>query len=262
MFHCYPASLLSTLFLVLSASTLGRSEGNGQTIKYKASIGQSPVCLSEVNTARQAVGLPNFAEATNDAKLNDPQGAELQDDNDWKKVCEYLIPTQETTPVTEAIATKPFEDGTYAFKALDDTEPNCKETVDYWKAAYKNFPGLPPSKTGNETLYKNQDNVSFVALYNPLSNATADCRVVTCTQTTTSTAGTDMRSPETTPETTKNGYALICKTMPAAFGDGNSAPFTQEQWDRIISSLTGSALIAAPSFVALASVTFGIATLF
>ncbi|CDJ68013.1 SAG family member, partial [Eimeria necatrix] len=62
--------------------------------------------------------------------------------------------------------------------------------------------------------------------------------------------------------TTKNGYALICKTMPAVFGSNGSALFTQEQWDRIISSLTGSASIAAPSFVALAIVTFGIAILF
>ncbi|CDJ62583.1 SAG family member [Eimeria necatrix] len=262
MFHWSPASLLSTVFLVLSATTLGSSEGDGTTIKYKATIGQSPVCLSEVNTARQAVGLPNFAEATDDKKLDDPKGAELQDGNDWKKVCEYLIPTQEAAPVTEVSATKPFEDGTYAFKSLADKEPNCKETVDSWTAAYKNFTGLPPSKTEGDTLYSNQNNVSFVALYNPSSSATADCRVVTCTQTTTSTTGNGMLSANAEGETTKNGYALICKTMPTAFGDGSSAPFTQEQWDRIVSSLTGSASIAVPSFIALGIVTFGITTLF
>ncbi|CDJ62349.1 SAG family member [Eimeria necatrix] len=262
MFHWSLQSLLSTLSLVLSLSTLGSSEGGGQTIKYTASLGDTVKCLSEVNAAREAAGLPNFAEAPTDNKLKDPpQGTALEEESEWKKLCTHLIPTEGTEEAASSRSTNPFEEGTYAFKSLADAEPNCKETVDYWKAAYKNFTGLPPSKTKDENLYSNQDNVSFVALYNPSSSATADCRVVTCTQTTTTTTGGGMESAHVEGETSKNGYALICKTMPAAFGDGSSAPFTQEQWDRIISSLTGSASIAVPSFIALAIVTFGITTL-
>ncbi|CDJ62586.1 SAG family member [Eimeria necatrix] len=261
MFH-WSLSLLSTSFLVLSSSTLGTSSGTVPTIKYTASLGESVECLSEVNAAREAAGLPSFAEASDNNKLNDPKTeTELQEGSDWRKVCEHLIPTDATEAMTGRTSTKPFEKGLYAFKSLDDAEPNCKETVDYWKAAFKNFTGLPPPKTEDEALYKDQDNVSFVALYNPSSSATADCRVVTCTQTTTTTPVDGVGSTYVGGGTTKKGYALICKTMPSAFGDDGSALFTQEQWDRIISSLTGSASTAVPSFVALAIVTFGIATL-
>ncbi|CDJ62584.1 SAG family member [Eimeria necatrix] len=267
MFHWSLPLLLSTLFLVPSASTLGTSSGTGPTIKYTASLGEGVECFSEVNAAREAAGLPNFATASGGNALTAPEGTELQEDSEWKKVCTHLIPTQATEAMAGSSTANPFQDGTYAFKSLTAAKPDCKETVDYWKAAYKNFTGLPPSKTEGETLYKDQDNVSFVALYNPSSDATADCRVVTCTQTITS--ATDDADDAEDPvgssyaggDNTKNGYALICKTMPGAFGTGSSAPFTQEQWDRIVSSLTGSASIAAPSFVALAIVAFGIMTL-
>ncbi|CDJ66648.1 SAG family member, partial [Eimeria necatrix] len=189
MLHWSLPLLLSIWLLVQSASTLSASPGTGTTIKYTASLGQNVECLSEVNAAREAAGLPNFTTASDDNKLNDPKGTELDDTNEWTKVCKHLIPTEATEAMAGSSPANPFQDGTYAFKSLDDTEPNCKETIDYWKAAYKNFTGLPPSKTEGETLYKNQDNVSFVALYNPSSNATADCRVVTCTQTTTTTTG-------------------------------------------------------------------------
>ncbi|CDJ40615.1 SAG family member (sag8) [Eimeria tenella] len=264
MLHWSLPLVLCIWLLVLSASALGASPGGGPTIKYTASLGQSVECLSEVNAAREAAGLPNFTEASDNNKLTDPNGTELDDANDWKKVCTHLIPTQAPKTMAASSSLKPFKDGTYAFKSLTAAKPDCKETVDYWKAAYKNFTGLPPPKTDNETLYKNQDNVSFVSLYNPSSSATADCRVVTCTQTTTSTtggAGGGQLSTSAEDGTTKNGYALICKTMPAVFGSDGSALFTQEQWDRIVSSLTGSASTAVPSFVALAIVIFGITTL-
>lgn len=134
--------------------------------------------------------------------------------------------SEETEGAAKSSSANPFEDGTYGFKRLADAEPNCKEAVDYWNAAFKNFTGLPPSKTEGTDLYKKQDNVSFVALYNPSSNATADCRVVTCTQTTTSGSLPATATSGGESGTTKNGYALICKTMPTAFANDTSAPFT------------------------------------
>ncbi|CDJ40610.1 SAG family member [Eimeria tenella] len=261
MFHWGLPLLLSSLFFVLSTSTLGSSPATGPTIKYTASLGEDVECLSEVNAEREAAGLTNFTTASDGTKLTAPDASELQDNSEWKKVCTHLIPTQETAAMAEPSAASPFQDGTYAFKSLTAAKPNCKETVDSWKAAFKNFTGLPPSKTEDENLYKNQDNVSFVALFNPSSRATADCRVVTCTQTTTSATDDAVGSTYSGSGTTKNGYALICKTMPPAFGTGSSAPFTQEQWERIVLSLTGTASIAAPSFVALAIVLSGITTL-
>ncbi|CDJ62577.1 SAG family member [Eimeria necatrix] len=235
--------ICSASLFVLSASSLKISQAGQQAPTYTASLGKTAKCLSELNAAREAAGLTNFTEAPDGKKLSDPE-EQLQEDGEWMKVCKYLVPTEQKDPVAAASATNPFQDGTYAFKPLTAAEPNCEETVDHWKAAFKNFTGLPPSKTEGANLYKNQDNVSFVALYNPSSDATADCRVVTCTKTTA--GGTVLQNDsEQSPE---YGYALICKTMPSAFADDNTAPFTQDQWDKIASSLTGSASIAIPCF--------------
>ncbi|CDJ62585.1 SAG family member [Eimeria necatrix] len=253
--------LLRISFLMLSATTLGNSQETEETVTYTASLGKSVVCFSEVNAAREAAGLDDFKQASGDAELSGPAAEEGELDEKWKKLCEHLIPQSEAAAKTSSA--NPLEAGTYAFKSLTAEQPNCKEAVDYWKAAYKNFTGLPPSKNDAGTLYDNQDNISFVALYNPSSNATADCRVATCTQTNTSTTGPGPAIAETDggSDTTKKGYALLCKTKPTAFASDTSAPFTQEQWDKIMSSLTGSGSIAAPSLIALAIVTFGIMTL-
>ncbi|CDJ40607.1 SAG family member [Eimeria tenella] len=242
--HWYFQRLLSASLLVLSASRWGSSQETPPTIKYTASRGGSVKCLSEINAVREAAGLPNFGEASGDGQLSDPGTSELGKDTEWRKLCEYLIPTQ-TEPVEAASAAKPFEQGTYAFKSLTTAEPNCKETVDYWKSAFKNFSGLPPSKSQAGQLYNSQENVSFVALYNPASDATADCRVITCTKTTTPGESVVSSDPQGSKE---NGYAIICKTIPTPFTSNDSAPFTQDQWDGIASSLTGSAAIAFPGF--------------
>ncbi|CDJ40616.1 SAG family member [Eimeria tenella] len=258
MFRVNLASFLGVSLLVLSEKSSEAAAGT--TVNYTAKIGGSVECLGEVNAAREAAGFANFIKAeTEKEKITDPGSTELPEGG-WKDLCEHLIPAPPEAYNAQTSA-EAFQDGTYAFKSLADADPNCKETVDYWKAAYKNFTGLPPSKSKDEKLYNNQDNVSFVALYNPSSNATADCRVVTCTQTNTTTPQPDTVSRDGNTEATKKGYALICKTTPAAFENDASAPFTQEQWDKIRSSLTGSASVAAPSLVALAIVTFGITTL-
>nr|ABR53732.1 surface antigen 10 [Eimeria tenella] len=253
--------ILRISFLMLSATTLGNSQETEETVTYTASLGNNVECLSDINAAREAAGLDDFGQASGDAELSIPAPEEGELSEKWKKLCEYLIPQAETAAKTSSA--NPFEKGTYAFKSLTAEQPNCKETVDYWKAAYKNFTGLPPSRKEDGTLYDDQDNVSFVAVYNPSSSATADCRVVTCTQTntTTTTPGPTRVQADGGSETTKKGYALLCKTMPTAFASDTSAPFTQAQWDKIMSSLTGSGSIAAPSLIALAIVTFGIMTL-
>ncbi|CDJ40605.1 SAG family member, partial [Eimeria tenella] len=236
---CIPL-LFGASFLVLSASSMDGSQGSPPTINYTATLGKSVKCLSEVSAVREAAGLGNFKQASDVDKISDPKQGNLDDGSQWKNICEYLIP--DTQPVAASNPENPFKEGTYAFMSLTAAEPNCKDTVDHWKAAFKNFTGLPPSESQAGNLYNNQDNVSFVALYNPSSDATADCRVVTCTKTTTENEETQSVS-EQSPE---YGYALICKTMPSAFPDGNSAPFTQDQWDKISSSLTGSASTATP----------------
>lgn len=53
--------------------------------------GTTVQCLSEINGAREAAGLANFADAaTKEEKISEPSSSELE--SEWKKLCEYLIP--------------------------------------------------------------------------------------------------------------------------------------------------------------------------
>ncbi|CDJ40595.1 SAG family member [Eimeria tenella] len=253
-------ALLSTSLLVLSAPIAGGSQqSETTTVTYTASVGDSAQCLDEVNAVREVAGLSNFTQASDPNKLQTPGTEGLQENTEWRKLCEHLIATQKAKAPSSSEAENPFKDGTYAFKSLTDAQPKCKDTVDFWKAAFKNFTGLPPSKKQANGLYDKQDNVSFVALYNPSSSATADCRVVTCTKKT-STKENELAAAEGN-ATSEYGYALICKTMPDALADENSAPFTQKQWDGIVSSLTGSASVAVPKLVGIFILAVGMVAL-
>ncbi|CDJ27733.1 SAG family member [Eimeria mitis] len=169
----------------------------------------------------------------------------------------------EETPETQSDTTsKTFASGTYAFQRVDDAEaPDCTAVVDEWKKSYSNFDGLPPSRKANEELYENQDNVSFVAMYNPSEDATADCRVVTCTKTTAPASppaakqGNDGSNAEGT-ET--KGSAIICLTAPDVLPKSSeSAPFTEDQWRQIAAALEGSASVVLPSAISLAVAVLG-----
>ncbi|CDJ40602.1 SAG family member (sag12) [Eimeria tenella] len=255
-----PLAIVTTSLLLVAFSSGSDGTPEASTVQYKATLGTGPQCFDEINAAREAAGLAEFIAATStDQKLPEP-GQEALADGKWKDLCEYLIPMQVETLADQA-PTNPFSGGTYAFKKLTDEQHSCKETVDYWKAAFKNFTGLPPSKNDAGELYNSQDNVSFVALYNPSANASADCRVVTCTQTTGVASKSASTSADTGSATTKSGFALLCKTVPTVFANDTTAPFTQEQWDKIVSSLTGSTSIAAPSLVVFGIVAFGITAL-
>ncbi|CDJ64349.1 Surface antigen 2, related [Eimeria necatrix] len=218
-------ALLSTSLLVLSAPILGGSQqSKTTTVTYTATTSGSAQCLDEVNAVREVAGLSNFTQASEPNTLPTPGTGDLQENTEWRKLWQYLTPTQTTKAPSNSEAENPFKDGTYAFKSLTDAQPKCKDTVDSWKGAFKNFTGLPPSKSEANGLYDKQDNASFVALYNPSSSATVDCRVVTCTKKT-STAADELAKAEGD-ATSEYGYALICKTMPDALADENSAPFT------------------------------------
>ncbi|CDJ62233.1 SAG family member [Eimeria necatrix] len=252
--------LVSTLLLVLIALKPGSAEqATPPTVKYTAKLEDGVQCLDEINTAREAAGLSSFTQATQSDQLSNPPNSDLEQNSEWMKICQHLIPTQDAKIQVASEVDSPFKDGTYAFKSLTAAKPSCNETVEYWKAALKNFTGLPPSKKQANGLYDKQDNVSFVALYNPSSSATADCRVVTCTKKTSS--DSDLLSQSKAEETPEYGYALICKTMPDALADENSAPFTQQQWDGIVSSLTGSASAAVPKLVGIFILALGMLAL-
>ncbi|CDJ32533.1 SAG family member [Eimeria mitis] len=153
-----------------------------------------------------------------------------------------------------------FQSGTYAYLPIDDPNSvDCKAVVDKWKEAYSNFDGLPPANKEGDNLYDNQENVSFVALYNPTEKATADCRVVTCTKTTPATSS--FKAARSDGSTTETGSALICMTVPDVLEEGGKAPFSEEQWEQIVTALEGSASAVAPGVVGFALAIVGLTML-
>ncbi|CDJ45680.1 SAG family member [Eimeria brunetti] len=234
---------------------LSARSGTEQTITYSVQLGGSPVCLTEINEAREAAGLANFvATSTDDQKL-----PENNDDptKPWDPVCKALIEEDEQTPEKKAVGTgQVFKSGTYAFMALSSEKADCAAAVDHWNAAFSNFTSIPPAKTEEEPLYKKQQNISFVAMYNPIKDAAADCRVVTCTQTT---SGTDHTRTLQNNAEQKTGYALLCMTTPETLKVGGDAPFTEDQWSKIKASLTGSASAVAPSLLAFVAIALSLA---
>ncbi|CDJ27367.1 LOW QUALITY PROTEIN: SAG family member [Eimeria mitis] len=207
---------------------------------YAVTLGKDGTCLSEINSARKKAGFNDFVIPQEDAKQKrlPEQGEEVPDSDAtwvWKPVCDVLIPQEVTGKSTEEEAGKKFVSGTYAFQVVvDAVSPSCTDVVEKWKNAYKNFNGLPPSNKNSE-LYTSQDNISFVAMYNPSDDATADCRVVTCTRKITTTptrllldSAEEEEEDETKAEETKQGSALICMTTPDVLpANSEHPPFTE-----------------------------------
>ena len=106
----------------------------------------------------------------------------------------------------------------HSMMVIESEKVNCQSVVDRWKEAYKGFNGMPPAPVQSSGLYQRPDIVMFVSLFTPSPAATADCRVVTCTETTT------LTDPKQNSET--RGYAFFCKTVPNALGEGGTPPFT------------------------------------
>ncbi|CDJ27943.1 SAG family member [Eimeria mitis] len=217
---------------------------------------EDPVCLDEINAAREAAGLAHFKVATQEEHKLPKTETDLEEGEytTWNPVCDALI-AENSEELEES--TEGFKSGTYAFMALESETPDCAAAVSHWKDAASNFTTIPPAKNKETELYDKQHNVSFIAMYNPSNDAAADCRVVTCTLPATSSPGAaNFRNTEKE----KKGYALLCMTTPEALKD-NEAPFTEEQWNKIKASLTGSAAAVAPSLLAVAIAALGLVTL-
>ncbi|CDJ45661.1 SAG family member [Eimeria brunetti] len=218
---------VSASFLLLAKSSAT------ETITYKVELGSGEVCLSEINTARVNAGFKEFKAAQNSAETSEKGEAE-----ETRKALENFV------------------SGTYAFKNVEGGKPNCTEVVNVWKAAYTNFNGTPPPKGKNESLYRVPENVSFVAMYNPSADATASCRVVTCTKTVSNgpTRSAEVRGQTSRTDGTTTGSALMCLTTPdILFTNAEIAPFTEDQWAQIVTAFEGSASTALPTLLGLAA---------
>ncbi|CDJ31545.1 SAG family member [Eimeria mitis] len=263
------------LFAVVSASLLllAKADGSGaegpqtpqitETTTYAVKLGDDGTCLTEINGARKKAGFNDFVIPQEGKDKRLPEEGERDSGNYaewvWKPVCAALI-KEEAGEGKSDTASETFGSGTYAYHVVDDTSaPNCAGVVDQWKKAYSNFSAMPPSRKDDNTVYSNQDNVSLVAMYNPSDDATADCRIVTCTKTTkTSTAAPGKQGGQEVEAETKEGSALICMTTPDVLSEkSESAPFTEEQWGRIVNAIENSASALLPGFLGLAAVALG-----
>ncbi|CDJ32535.1 SAG family member [Eimeria mitis] len=256
------------LLTVVTASffVLGKAGGSGgEQPTYKVAFGDDGQCLAEVNGARVAAGLSELVQAQTgktEARLPDTATTPSEPDDGWAwmPVCKHLIPDAGEEKASRVEVAAKFQTGTYAYLPIDDpASVDCNAVVDKWKGAYSNFDGLPPANKNEENLYKNQENLSFIALYNPSKDATADCRVVTCTKKT-PVAERAAQSGDQGQSTETKASALICMTVPDAL-DEEKAPFTEEQWGQIVTAIEGSASAVAPGVVGLALAFLGLSML-
>ncbi|CDJ45659.1 SAG family member [Eimeria brunetti] len=257
------------LLIAISASFLflAKVDGNGTKTVYTVTLGGDGKCLAEVNLARQAAGFSNLNQAAEEADASRLPNADTCESNDsqqcdewvWKPVCDSLIPNKtEGRALPSGSEGAKFQSGTYAYHVADAGVFNCTAVVDNWKAAYSNFSGLPPAKKDSKDLYSKQDNISFVAMYNPAENATADCRMVTCGKKTSPVAAKNSADSSSGEEAS----ALICMTVPDVLHtDETKAPFTEDQWAQIVTAFEGSASAFSPGVVGLGLAILGLTLL-
>ncbi|CDJ45667.1 SAG family member [Eimeria brunetti] len=251
-------------FTYACAALLLLTKANGvataDTISYDVKVEKESSCITDINKARQVVGFADLVQATDGTEGKRlPDGVTGKPEaqftgSAWEPVCKVLLPKSGGGPAARTSITE-FQSGTYAFKSLESDSPECSTIVEEWKGSYKNFNGLPPPYSKDTELYKDQNNVSFVAMYNPSSGATADCRVVTCTKKTqTGTRALARAAPRNGDLKVETGYALICMTVPDVLPkDKSTAPFTEDQWSQIVTAFEGSASTVLPSLLALAA---------
>ncbi|CDJ31544.1 SAG family member [Eimeria mitis] len=215
------------------------------TTTYDVKLGEDGACLSEINAARKKTGFNDFVVPQADAKEKrlPEQGVKDSGEYDawvWRPVCDVLIPKEAAGKSSDVEAGKKFMSGTYAFQIVDAANLSCNDVVEKWKNAYSNFNG--------------RDNISFVAMYNPSEDATADCRVVTCTRTvTTAPSGLPSEAEQqeeegeeeegAKTEETKAGSALICMTTPPSEAQQQEEEEEEEEGAKTEETKAGSALI-------------------
>ncbi|CDJ33882.1 SAG family member [Eimeria mitis] len=160
------------IFSLASASALLMANAVHQTAKqtpltartvsstYSVNIGETAVCLGEINDAREAAGLAHFI-AANDGELAWPatsRGDSEQTSDAWDPVCNALIAKDSGEKAKKGTGTSEFKSGTYAFMALSTDKVDCAAAVDHWKDALDNFTSLPPSKAEGDSLYDKPEN--------------------------------------------------------------------------------------------------------
>lgn len=203
-------------------------------------------CLTNLNDARKEVGLTAF-NAPGAPKLKEEAGS--KSDPTLVEVCKFL---QKNHAAPGALK------GTAAYNVQADG--NCATAVAEWKKGISSFKdyttSAPPAfakgdNTDAEQIggapFNTAEAVNFAALYSPKSTD-AECAFVTC--------------PQLSAGSIAEVKALVCLTYPAALED-KQAPWSKDQWDKIMAVLSpskpSSASAAVPTLLALAAAAVGVA---
>ncbi|CDI86325.1 SAG family member [Eimeria praecox] len=247
-----PTKILSFAGALLALGSVALSSAQNDPT-YEVALGSEGQCLTEIDAAREKAGLAKFIQPTAEEATKRLPLATTTDA--WSPLCKDLLnPTG--SKAAPAAAIEDFEDGTYAFEILKSGDVDCEGTVSYWQSAFKNFDGLPPVNSDSAAVYKDKLNVSFVALYNPSTGATADCRLATCTE-----KPATVKASESDASTNRQAFIFICMTTPDVLQKDQKAPFSQAEWDKISAAVKGSAAVALPSFIVVAMTVLSIAIL-
>ncbi|KAL8274124.1 hypothetical protein Esti_001966 [Eimeria stiedai] len=232
--------------------------GWGQTASsdtVTATLKDASECLVDMNAAREASGLKALAKSRN-ARLPTTDAEHVL----WKLVCDALLEKERDSYNLDGLPK-----GDYAmFELGEGTSPQCSAAVKDWQSAFTMFQRKnPPIR--EDVIAKGRAGLAFVALYNPYEGAEGECQVVACTDTAT---GRQVQAQAGGPPegrerregggSHKTVSALLCLTFPHSFA--KTTVFTQEQWDKIVKSLSSSASqsTAVPSFLTFAAVLAGV----
>ncbi|KAL8437304.1 hypothetical protein ACSSS7_001067 [Eimeria intestinalis] len=170
------ASLACASF-VLSQGALGATGGTTQEPKA-----ERVSCLGAMNHYRQLAKLSSFTE---DAILS--LEADSKDDAEKQAKSKSTFAGSVCTSLQSVewkVSAPPRSDGTYAAHEQRGAKADCSAAVDDWQGAIVDFGSSPPKYNTEDAFYKNVRNLSFVALFNPKTDAKVDCAYITCPRTT------------------------------------------------------------------------------
>ncbi|CDJ51398.1 SAG family member [Eimeria brunetti] len=283
-------SLATAAIFVLDTSGVRAMEGAGAT-----NSGVPVDCSKAMNAARDLVGFAGLTVEQTIPIKSDPTTSVAVEETYVESVCQALKAyhilcvrcllhnEQDGVPVPAAKSAN--VDGTYAYAVQDEASADCEAAVEHWKAAFSNFSGLPPTYTESTDLYKNNQNISFISLFNPKESPKVDCAYFICPAKKTPPDTSDPADegeedvdgdgdggtpPKTelggkasqnlegrnAASTDKEVKALLCFTTPKALNAG-SAPYTQTQWDQIVTGLNKNAATGVPTFLGFAAAAVG-----
>ncbi|CDJ41995.1 SAG family member [Eimeria tenella] len=201
-------------------------------------------CLTEMNEARAAAGLAGFEKAAKEGQVLPEYSTEERQivaSDLWNEICQNLVGEESKPKETLKLVGTP---------AHYLGEKNCEAAVEYWNEGFSLFKNeIPPAYTASSSrdVY-NDKAVSFVALYSPKESPVASCAFVTCT-----TPGANATAPPAQPEDPDSGpsrslqeeskitTAVMCLINPEAL-DPNEAPFTEDEWKKIVRALGSSGI--------------------